>query len=73
MNIIAEFVQNNSNWIYAILVIISLLSGVFNIFTLKQKNKSDYEIRTNLIFAVTFTGISVALWFLMGSLLEISS
>lgn len=72
MNIAAEFVQNNSNWIYVILVIISLLSGAFNISTWKQKNKSDYEIRMNLMFAVTFTGISISLWIMMESLLKIS-
>lgn len=72
INIVAEFVQNNSNWIFIILIIISLLSGAFNISTLKHKNKSDHEIRMSLIFAITFTGISVSLWIIMGSLLKIS-
>lgn len=62
MSIAAEFVQNNDIWISVILVLISLLSTVFNISTIKIKNKSDYEVRTELMFAVVFTGISVFLW-----------
>lgn len=72
MNIAAEFVQNNSNWIFVILVIISLLSAAFNISTWKQKNKSDYEIRMSLIFGVGFTGISIGLWIIIVGLSKIS-